>query len=165
MGLLQEKSHFLKFYLSQIYTTFLPPKFLFFPELLKADLIRRLAFQPIWCVCMLSHANSCDSMDYSPPGSTAHGAESWSKLPFPPPGTLSNPGIKPASPTLGSGFLTTLPLGTQPICDGHYISYLLMLGKLVPPFQSFLISTFIYLAVSSLSCSTWALHYGSHTSL
>ena len=131
--LLHQKLHFLNFYLSQIYTTFLPRKFLFFHKLLKADLIRRLAFQPIWCVCMLSHVRLfCDSMDYSLPGSTAHGVEHWSELPFPPPGNLSNPGIKPASPTLASGFLTTLPPGTQPVCDDYYISYLLMLGNLVP---------------------------------
>ena len=37
---------------------------------------------------------------------------SWSRLPFPPPGHLSDPGIKPtspASPVLAGGFLTTEP--------------------------------------------------------
>ena len=38
----------------------------------------------------------------------------WSRLPFPPPGDLPNPGIKftsPASPALISGFITTVPPG------------------------------------------------------
>ena len=32
--------------------------------------------------------------------------EHWSGLPFPPPGNLPNPGIKPASPALAGGFFT-----------------------------------------------------------
>ena len=32
--------------------------------------------------------------------------ESWSELPFPPPGNLPDPGIKPASPALAGGFFT-----------------------------------------------------------
>ena len=34
---------------------------------------------------------------------------SWSGLPFPPPGDLSDPGIKLASPVLAGGFFTTEP--------------------------------------------------------
>ena len=37
--------------------------------------------------------------------------EFWSGLPFPPPGTLPHPGIKPASPGLAGGFFTTEPPG------------------------------------------------------
>ena len=33
-------------------------------------------------------------------------------MPFPSPGDLLNPGIKPAFPTLGGGFFTTEPPGT-----------------------------------------------------
>ena len=33
--------------------------------------------------------------------------EYWSALPFPPPGDVSNPGIKPTSPALAGGFFTT----------------------------------------------------------
>ena len=33
--------------------------------------------------------------------------EHWSGLPFPSPGDIPNPGIKPVSPTLIDGFLTT----------------------------------------------------------
>ena len=54
------------------------------------------------CVC--SVAQSCltvwDSMDCSPPGFSVHGffrQEYWSGFPFPPPGDLPDPGIKPTS--------------------------------------------------------------------
>ena len=36
--------------------------------------------------------------------------EYWSGSPFPSPGNLPNPGIKPASPALAGGFFTTEPL-------------------------------------------------------
>ena len=46
----------------------------------------------------------CYPMDCSLPGSSVHGGfsrqEYWSGLPFPPPGDLPNPGIKPGSPAL-----------------------------------------------------------------
>ena len=37
--------------------------------------------------------------------------EYWSGLPFPSPGDLPNPGIKPASPALARGFFTTAAPG------------------------------------------------------
>ena len=37
--------------------------------------------------------------------------ENWSGLPFPPPGDLPDPGIKPLSPTLAGRFFTTEPPG------------------------------------------------------
>ena len=37
--------------------------------------------------------------------------EYWNRLPFPSPGDLPNPGIKPTSPTLTGGFFTTGPPG------------------------------------------------------
>ena len=37
--------------------------------------------------------------------------ESWSGVPFPPPGNLPNPGIKPTSPALAGEFFTTEPPG------------------------------------------------------
>ena len=48
----------------------------------------------------------------APPGSSAHGifqVRIWSGSPFPPPGDLPNPGIKPGSSALAGGFLTTEP--------------------------------------------------------
>ena len=56
-------------------------------------------------------------MDYSHQAPQSMGfskQESWSKLPFPPPGDLPNPGIKPASPAapaLVGLFLTSELLG------------------------------------------------------
>ena len=61
-----------------------------------------------WCPAL------CDPMDCSPQGSLSMGfsrQEYWSGLPFPSPGDLPNPGIKPASPALAGGFLTTEPPG------------------------------------------------------
>ena len=40
----------------------------------------------------------------------------WSRLPFPTPGDLPNPGIKTASPALAGGFFTTEPPGSPRIC-------------------------------------------------
>ena len=45
--------------------------------------------------------NFCDPRDCSPPGSSIHGIlqqEYWSGLPFPSPGKLPDPGIKPGPP-------------------------------------------------------------------
>ena len=53
-------------------------------------------------------------MDYSLPGSLSMGfprQQYLSGLPFPSPGALSDPGIKPASPALAGGFFTTEPRG------------------------------------------------------
>ena len=49
-------------------------------------------------VCARSCPSLCSAMDWSPPGSSVHGifqAKYWSRLPFPAPGDLHNPGIKP----------------------------------------------------------------------
>ena len=42
----------------------------------------------------------------------------WSGLPFPSPGNLPDPGIKPMSPVFASGFFTTEPPGKP-----HELSY------------------------------------------
>ena len=55
----------------------------------------------------------CDSMDYSPPGSSVHGilqARILSGWPFPSPGDL-NPGIEPMSPALRADNLWSEPPG------------------------------------------------------
>ena len=52
-------------------------------------------------MCAQLYLTLGNSMDCSPPGSSAYGifqAKYWCRLPFPPPGDLSNPGIKPSSP-------------------------------------------------------------------
>ena len=53
-------------------------------------------------------------MDCRPPGFSVHGVSKekyWSGWPFPSPGALPDPGIKPASPALAGGFFTTEPPG------------------------------------------------------
>ena len=80
-----------------------------------------------WPWCSLRNVHKCDSLctwsqhslcvNYCclvtkscPPGSSVHGfprQQYWSRSPFPCPGDLSNPGIKPASPTLHA---VSLPL-------------------------------------------------------
>ena len=59
--------------------------------------------------------------------------EYWSRLPFPPPGYLPNPGIKPQSlvpPAWSGGFFTTEPCGKPMVhlkltpCYVNYISKL-----------------------------------------
>jgi len=48
--------------------------------------------------------------------------EYWSRLPFPPPGDLPNPEIKPMSPeslALASGFFTTEPHGKPTLTSVH----------------------------------------------
>ena len=64
-------------------------------------------------------SNSWHHMDCRPPGSSVHGIsrqEYWSGLPFPPPGDLPDPGIKPKSPespALAGGFVKNI-VNTEP---------------------------------------------------
>ena len=66
-------------------------------------------------MCVISHVGLSGT-----PWTVAHWAsmsmgfsrqEHWTLLPFPPPGDLPDPGIKPASPVLAGGFFTTEPPG------------------------------------------------------
>ena len=80
----------------------------------------------ICCVHAQSCPTLCNPMDHSPLGSSVCGIlqagilewvaisrqEYWSGLPFPPPGDLPDPGIKPAplaSPALADGFFINAP--------------------------------------------------------
>ena len=45
--------------------------------------------------------------------------EYWSGLPFPSPGDLPNPGIKPGSPALGADALPSEPPGKPPVGLKH----------------------------------------------
>ena len=79
-------------------------------------------------MCALSYTYMCVLVcsvvsDSATPWTVAHQAslsmefsrqEFWSRLPFPPPGDLPDPGIKPvtlSSPALASRFFTTMPPG------------------------------------------------------
>ena len=66
------------------------------------------------CVCIVaqSHLTLCNPMDYSLPGSSAHGILQayWSGLPSPSPEDLPYPGIKPSSSALQvDSLLSELP--------------------------------------------------------
>ena len=65
-------------------------------------------------VCAQLCQTLCDPMDCSPPGSSVMRfprQKYWSELPFPTPGDLPDPGIKPVSPALADGFFTAAPAG------------------------------------------------------
>ena len=81
---------------------------------------------------MLIHSSCltlCNPVGYSLPSSFVHGIlqqKSWSALPFPSPGDLPDPGIKPMSPmssSLADRFLTTAPPG-KPLSNMIYIQFL-----------------------------------------
>ena len=70
-------------------------------------------------VCMRSRAWSCPTLcdlmnslaHQAPLSMESSRQEYWSGLPFPPPGDLLNPRVKPMSPALVSGFFTKEPSG------------------------------------------------------
>ena len=68
--------------------------------------------------------------------------EYWSGLPFPPPGDLPNPGIKPTSlvfPALGGGFFTTVPPGKPTKSTrGHINAGATRVRTIQPPLESLL---------------------------
>ena len=68
-------------------------------------------------------SNSLQLMDCTPPGSSIHGfsrQEYWSGLPFPSPGDLPNPEIKPRSSTMQADSLPT-ELPGKPIRPGNSV--------------------------------------------
>ena len=71
----------------------------------------------------------CDLMDYSLPGSLSMGfsrQEYWSGLPFPSPGDLPHPRIKPASPVSPALQGDSLPLshqGSPEVVEGNIFIY------------------------------------------
>ena len=73
----------------------------------------------------------CDPMDCSPPGSSVHvilQARILEWFPFPSPGDLPDPGIKPlflASPALTGRFFTSWAAGEAPLCiQSVFVVYL-----------------------------------------
>ena len=74
----------------------------------------------------------CDPVDCSPPGSSIHGIlpsrqEYWSGLPFPSPGDLPDPGIKPRSPALQADVLTSEPPGKPMLCKHLQINAVIVM--------------------------------------
>ena len=89
------------------------------------------------CVCVRVHSVMSNRL-FVTPCTVAHVGplsmefpkqKYWSGLPFPSPGDLPDPGIKPVSPALAGGFLTIEPPGKpycitygciKPILDFHF---------------------------------------------
>ena len=69
----------------------------------------------------------CDPMDFSLPGCSIHG---MSGLPFPSPGDLPDPGIKPSSPTLQADALLSNQSILKEICPGSSLEGLMLKLKL-----------------------------------
>ena len=90
----------------------------------------------------------CDPTDCSPPAPRSMGflrQEYWRGLPFPSPGDLPHPGIKPGSPALAGGFLTAEPSEQlPPQCLPSKFNMLLPRARMVT--QSF---------TSALSVTAW----------
>ena len=63
----------------------------------------------------------CDPVHHRPPGSSVLGllqARILKRVPFPSPGDLPNPGIKPRSPALQADSLPSQPLGKSKVAQG-----------------------------------------------
>ena len=87
------------------------------------------------CVCVCAHAQSHQTQapwtvaHQAPPSIEFSGQECWSELPFPPPGALPDPGIKPispASPRLAGRFFTTAPPGMPPVVHAAHVHLILI---------------------------------------
>ena len=78
------------------------------------------------CLVSKSCLTLCDPMDCNPPASSVHGisqAKYWSGLPFPSPGDLPDPAIKPTSPASAGGFFTTDPPGKATFISRESLKY------------------------------------------
>ena len=83
------------------------------------DLLRKISGNSIKKLLLLfscsvmsnSFANPWTTACQSPLSMGLSRQEYWHALPFPSPGDLPNPGIKPACPALASGLFTTEPPG------------------------------------------------------
>ena len=67
----------------------------------------------------------CDSMNYSPPGSSYHGisqARTLEWVAFPSPGDLPDPMIQPVSLVLASIFFTGEPQGKPRLVDYYWLN-------------------------------------------
>ena len=66
------------------------------------------------CVCVCSTLSDsvtpCTVYYQAPLSMEFSKQEYWSRLPFPSPGDLPEPGIEPTSPALSRGFFTTEPV-------------------------------------------------------
>ena len=109
----------------------------------------------------------CDPMDCSLPCSSVHGilqARYWSGLPFPSPGDLPDPGIKPGSPALEADALTSEPPGKHKdlSCATYYYFFYSHIHPLTPSipkrWQSLILfKKWIYSFVISEMIESWSM--------
>ena len=100
----------------------------------------------------------CDPMDCSPPSSSVHGiiqARILEWIARRPPGDLSDPGIKPESPSLAGGFFTTILAFVGNACSVWATLGLLLLTACVLSQSTLLRLQFALQA----NCLRWALGY------
>ena len=116
----------------------------------KKENINHLYHSNIVYVCIHSCVRLCNPLNCSPPGSSVHGIfqkEYW--LPVPPPGSLSDPGIEPASlisPALAGRFFTLCHLGR------HLFRYLPLLIFILYPGIITLYPRKVYLLFLLVKC-------------
>ena len=77
----------------------------------------------------------------APPSMGFSRQEYWSGLPFPSPGDLPDPGIKPGSPTLQADTLTSEPPGVKHVLWNHTVEFVNKSTQ-NPPLDSFYWSSF-----------------------
>ena len=95
----------------------------------------------------LSHPTLCDPTDCSLLGFSVHGisqARHWSRLPFPSPGDLLNPGIEAGSPALQADSLLSEP-PSKPI----YMGFI---------YQDILIKIHIYMIYQDITIKYMQFH-------
>ena len=121
------------------------------------------------CVCVLV-AQSCPTL-WDPMDCTAYQAplsmkfsrqEYWCGLPFPSPGDLPDPGIKPASlvsPALAGGFFTTAPLGRPRYTQKMFVSLNFFKMSLVSVTTLALYASLWGTKCQSLQKQTFILHW------
>ena len=104
----------------------------------------------------------CDPVDCSPPGSSIHRfsrQEYWSGLPFPSPGDLPNPGIKPA---LQADALTSESPGKPTFSDrttSNFLSLSCVFSSLMREFQLLPSNTCARLTCSWDLCTYSVKHF------
>ena len=97
------------------------------------------------CVCVRAHSvtlHSLQSHELQPirlpcPWNFLS-QEYWSRLPFAPPGDLSDPGIELESPELADGFLITMPPGKPSVPVYFMINEIYKIGKQINDYNPLL---------------------------
>ena len=98
-------------------------------------------------------------MDYSPSGSSVHEISqartlAWFSTPFPPPGDLPDPGIKPVSPASSALQVDSLPLGLRGSPENKRHTFFSVVSLHYPQLTE--VNTFLGNLLNSVKCNTGA---------